>query len=104
VSAALLDTGVDYTLEYEPVADSFVTEPGGFVQKLSAAVHVQTGREPVLSTAGGTSDARFIKDLCPVAELGLLNATAHKIDEGVPLADLETLAGIYLRFLQLAFA
>ena len=104
VSAALLDTGVDYTLEYEPAADSFVTEPGSFVKKLSAAVHAETGRQPVLSTAGGTSDARFIKDLCPVAELGLLNTTAHKVDECVPVADLEMLTGIYLRFLHLTFA
>ncbi|MGO9982612.1 MAG: succinyl-diaminopimelate desuccinylase [Rhodomicrobium sp.] len=103
VSAAMLDTGIDYTLEYDPAADSFVTEPGGFVRKLSAAVVAETQREPVLSTAGGTSDARFIKSLCPVAELGLRNATAHKVDECVPAGDLETLTRIYLRFLQLSF-
>jgi succinyl-diaminopimelate desuccinylase len=99
---AMKGTGVDYTLEYEPVADSFVTQPGGFVEKLSAAVQAETRREPILSTAGGTSDARFIKDVCPVAELGLLNATAHKVDECVALTDLERLGGIYRRFLQLA--
>ena len=104
VSAALLGTGVDYTLDFEPPADCFVTEPGAFVQKLGAAIRAETGREPLLSTAGGTSDARFIKDLCPVAELGLLNATAHKIDESVPVADLETLTRIYARFLTLFFA
>jgi succinyl-diaminopimelate desuccinylase len=104
ISAALCDTGIDYSLDYEPAAESFVTEPAGFVQTLCAASRAVTGREPVLSTAGGTSDARFIKDLCPVAELGLLNATAHKVDEGVPLADLETLTRIYLRFLDLTFA
>jgi succinyl-diaminopimelate desuccinylase len=104
VSAALHDTGIDYALEYEPAAESFVTEPAGFVQKLSAASQAETGREPVLSTAGGTSDARFIKDLCPVAEIGLLNETAHKVDEGVPASDLERLTRIYLRFLELTFA
>ncbi len=103
VSAALSGTGIEPALEYGPVADSFVTEPGGFVQKLSAAVKDETGREPGLSTAGGTSDARFIKDLCPVAELGLLNETAHKIDECVALADLEMLTRVYRRFLELVF-
>jgi succinyl-diaminopimelate desuccinylase len=102
VKAALLDTGVDYALEYEPVADTFITEPAGFVQKLGAAVQAETHREPLLSTAGGTSDARFIKDLCPVAELGLLNGTAHKVDECVSVADLGTLTRIYTRFLRLA--
>ncbi len=103
VSAALLETGVDYTLEYEPVAEAFITEPAGFIQKLNASVQAETRREPILSTSGGTSDARFIKDLCPVAEIGLLNATAHKVDECVPVSDLETLARIYLRFLHLTF-
>ncbi len=103
VGAALKDTGVDYTLGYEPAAESFVTEPGGFVQLLAAAVQAETRHEPVLSTSGGTSDARFIKDLCPVAELGLLNATAHKADECVPIAGLEALTRIYSRFLQLTF-
>ncbi len=102
VQAALLDTGVDYTLEYGPVADSFMTDPAGFVQKLSAAIEAETQREPILSTAGGTSDARFIKDLCPVVEIGLLNATAHKVDECVPVADLDILTRIYTRFLRLA--
>ncbi len=104
VQAALLDTGVDYTLEYEPVAESFMTDPGGFVQKLSAAIEAETQREPILSTGGGTSDARFIKDLCPVVEIGLLNATAHKVDECVALADLDALTRIYTRFLRLALA
>ncbi len=104
VSAALKDTGVDFTLEYEPAAESFLTEPGGFVQRLSAAVQAETRREPVFSTGGGTSDARYIKDLCPVAELGLLNATAHKVDECVPVAGLELLTRIYTRFLELTFA
>ncbi len=103
VSAALKGTGTDYSLEYEPASESFLTEPAGFVEKLSAAIEAVTKREPILSTGGGTSDARFIKDLCPVAELGLLNATAHKVDECVPIADLETLTRIYLHFLELTF-
>jgi len=104
VQAALLDTGVDYTLGYEPAAESFMTDPAGFVQKLSAAIEAETRREPILSTGGGTSDARFIKDLCPVVEVGLLNATAHKVDECVPVADLDGLTQIYARFLNLALA
>ncbi len=103
VSAGLLDTGIDYSLDFEPAAESFLTEPASFVKRLRAAAHAETGRESMLSTAGGTSDARFIKDLCPVAELGLLNATAHKVDECVPITDIETLTGIYKRFLQLTF-
>ena len=63
-----------------------------------------TGRTPKLSTTGGTSDARFIKDHCPVIELGLLNATIHQVDECVPVADLETLTKIYERFIALFFA
>ena len=104
VQAALLDTGVDYTLDYEPAAESFMTDPAGFVQKVSAAIEAETRREPLLSTGGGTSDARFIKDLCPVVEVGLLNATAHKVDECVPVADLDGLTQIYARFLNLALS
>ncbi|WKW50368.1 succinyl-diaminopimelate desuccinylase [Rhodomicrobium lacus] len=102
VTAALRYADVTHTLSFDPASDSFLTSPGGFVKMLGAAVHAETGREPVLSTGGGTSDARFIKDLCPVAELGLLNATAHKVDEHAATADIETLARIYKRFLHLA--
>jgi succinyl-diaminopimelate desuccinylase len=66
---------------------------------MSSAVSAITGRTPALTTNGGTSDARFIKDLCPVLELGLRNATAHQIDERVPVADLEALTAIYRRFI-----
>ncbi len=104
VNAALFETGVESNVDYEPVAEAFITEPGGFVRKLSAAIQAEVHQEAMLSTAGGTSDARFIKDLCPVAELGLLNATAHKIDECVPVSDLEKLSRIYLRFLRLFFS
>ncbi len=103
VKAALAGSGIDHALEYEPAAESFVTGAGGFVRRLSDAAEAETGRRPRLSTGGGTSDARFIKDLCPVAELGLLNATAHKVDECVAVADIERLSAIYRRFLQLTF-
>jgi succinyl-diaminopimelate desuccinylase len=103
VKAALAGSGIDYALQYEPAAESFVTGAGGFIQRLSDAAEAETGRRPELSTGGGTSDARFIKDLCPVAELGLLNATAHKVDECVAVADIERLSAIYRRFLHLTF-
>ena len=63
-----------------------------------------TGRRPRLSTGGGTSDARFIKTVCPVVELGLVNATIHAVDERVPLEDLEGLTRIYERVLERYFS
>jgi len=77
--------------------EAFVTPPGAFSALVIAAVAAETGLEPELSTTGGTSDARFLKDLCPVIEFGLPNATMHKRDEAVAIADLTTLARIYRR-------
>ena len=77
--------------------EPFLTMPGAFSDLLSAAVEAETGLKPELSTSGGTSDARFLKHLCPVIEFGLCNATMHKRDEAVAVADLETLARIYRR-------
>ena len=77
--------------------EAFVTPPGAFSELVIAAVEAETGLRPELSTTGGTSDARFLKDLCPVIEFGLPNATMHKRDEAVAMADLETLVRIYRR-------
>jgi succinyl-diaminopimelate desuccinylase len=77
--------------------EPFLTPPGELSDLARRAVEAETGVVPELSTSGGTSDARFLKALCPVIELGLVNATMHKRDEAVALADLETLAGIYRR-------
>lgn len=77
--------------------EAFLTEPGAFSAMLAEAIRAETGIDPELSTSGGTSDARFLKDLCPVIEFGLSNATMHKRDEAVALEDLETLARIYAR-------
>jgi succinyl-diaminopimelate desuccinylase len=77
--------------------ESFLTEPGAFSRIVCDAVEAETGTVPELSTSGGTSDARFLKDFCPVVELGLRNATMHKTDEAVDLADLEALVRIYRR-------
>ena len=88
--------GFYYSLEFEPaVSDVFLTEPGPLVEVLSQAVKSVTGLTPELSTGGGTSDARFIKNYCPVIEFGLVGQTMHKIDEHVPLADLTALTDIY---------
>ena len=77
--------------------EAFLTPPGAFSALVAAAVEAETGIAPELSTSGGTSDARFLKNLCPVIEFGLCNATMHKTDEAVALADLETLVRIYRR-------
>jgi succinyl-diaminopimelate desuccinylase len=77
--------------------EPFLTPPGDFSRLVSEAVAAETGLTPELSTTGGTSDARFLKALCPVIEFGLCNATMHKQDEAVALADLEALARIYRR-------
>jgi succinyl-diaminopimelate desuccinylase len=77
--------------------ESYFTSPGPFADTVVAAVEAETGIRPELSTSGGTSDARFLKDLCPVIEFGLPNATMHKRDEAVALDDLDTLARIYRR-------
>ena len=91
------------TLDFEPPSQTFLTEPGPLDALLSEAVHEVTGLTPSLATGGGTSDARFIKDYCPVVEFGLLTATIHKADEHVAIADLEQLTAIYRRFIELYF-
>ncbi len=80
-------------------SDSFLTRDKTLINILSAAVAAETGRTPSLSTGGGTSDARFIKDYCPVVEFGLISKTMHQVDEQVATSDLETLCRIYYRFL-----
>ncbi|MEO6092036.1 MAG: succinyl-diaminopimelate desuccinylase [Novosphingobium sp.] len=77
--------------------EAFLTQPGAFSAMVAAAVAEETGIVAELSTTGGTSDARFLRSLCPVIEFGLCNATMHKRDEAVAVADLEVLARIYRR-------
>jgi len=95
--------GLDYELAFEPPSNTFLTEPGQLDSTLTQAVREITGITPSLSTDGGTSDARFIKEMCPVVEFGLLTETIHKIDEQVSVADLAQLTAIYRRFLDLYF-
>ena len=82
----------------------FLTRDERLIASLSAAVEANTGRVPKLSTTGGTSDARFIKDYCPVVEFGLVGRTMHMVDENVAVADLEALTAIYETFIARWFA
>ena len=84
--------------------EPFLTEPGAFSALVSAAVEAETGITPELSTTGGTSDARFLRAVCPVIEFGLCNATMHKRDEAVAIPDLAVLARIYARIARAALA
>ncbi len=93
--AAAQSVGARFTLSFAGTGDVFLTEKGPLVETMTEAVRAVTGRTPKLTTGGGTSDARFIKDACPVVEFGLVNATIHAVDEHVPIADLEALTAIY---------
>ena len=93
-----------YDLDIWVTGESFLTPPGPFSDVLADAVESVTGRRPELSTTGGTSDARFIKDYCPVAEFGLISQTMHKVDERVACSDIEALTAIYERVLENFFA
>jgi succinyl-diaminopimelate desuccinylase len=95
---------IRWRIEWEPSnADVFLTAPGPFVSMISRAITEVTGLTPKLSTTGGTSDARFIKDYCPVIEFGLLSQQMHKIDEHVATADLVALTAIYRHILDSYF-
>lgn len=80
-------------------ADAFMTEPGAFVGLVQDAVEAETGVFPKLSTSGGTSDARFIRDYCPVLEFGPTNATIHQTDERIAIAELNATRSVYARIL-----
>ncbi|MEE2565828.1 succinyl-diaminopimelate desuccinylase [Hyphobacterium marinum] len=84
--------------------EAFLSKPGGFVTLLQDAAEAETGRRPALTTGGGTSDARFIRNYAPVCEFGLVGATMHQIDERVPAADIDTLTRIYARVIAGFFA
>ncbi len=102
-ATALQGTGLDWDINFQLSGESFLTEPGFLSTTLAHAIEAETGHKPELSTSGGTSDARFIKDYCPVIEFGLVNATIHKVDERVPVSDLECLTRIYRRFIDSYF-
>jgi succinyl-diaminopimelate desuccinylase len=104
-SASAAEDRIRWRILWEPSnADAFVTKPGAFVDLIRAAITHVTGKTPALSTSCGTSDARFIKDYCPVIEFGLVNATMHKIDECVRTDDLIKLTAIYRQILDRYFS
>lgn len=96
---AAAEIGARWSVLFSGTGDVFLTKPGPLVDTMAAAVKAVTGRTPALTTAGGTSDARFIQAYCPVIEFGLVNATIHQVDEHVAVADLERLTDIYERFI-----
>jgi succinyl-diaminopimelate desuccinylase len=98
------DPGFHIEIDFVAGAQAFLTEPGAFTEMVSAAVEDATGAAPALSTTGGTSDARFIKEHCPVAELGLPGGTMHKTDEAMPVAEIHRLSDIYAAILARYFA
>lgn len=97
--------GCSYDLAVkQDASEAFYTRPGPFVDSLVEAIETATGVKPKLSTSGGTSDARFIKDYCPVVEFGLVGQTMHQVDEHVDIAHLEALTDIYCKVLERFFA
>lgn len=98
------ETGVILTVEADISGEAFLTEPGPFVDLVRGVVTVETGRQPVLSTSGGTSDARFVKNHCPVVEFGLVGHFMHQVDERVPVEQVRQLKAIYQRILEKFFA
>ena len=97
-------TGVGIGLSISVAGESFLTPPGALCALVARAVEAETGRRPVASTSGGTSDARFVKDHCPVVEFGLVGKTMHQVDERVEVAQIGQLKAIYARILRDYFA
>lgn len=94
------ETGVTFEIALKVSGESFLTPPGPLSALVAQAVEAETGRVPEASTSGGTSDARFIKDLCPVVEFGLVGQTMHQVDERVEVAQIEQLKAIYGRIIR----
>ncbi|MDO5630592.1 MAG: succinyl-diaminopimelate desuccinylase [Paracoccus sp. (in: a-proteobacteria)] len=97
--ALATETGVALHLSAEVTGDAFLTAPGPFVDLVRGVIRAETGLDPVLSTTGGTSDARFIKDHCPVVEFGLVGRFMHQVDERVPAGEIHALTRVYRRIL-----
>jgi succinyl-diaminopimelate desuccinylase len=98
------ETGVALDVWVSVSGESFLTPPGELSALVARAVAAETGRSPVLSTSGGTSDARFVKDHCPVVEFGLVGRTMHQVDERVEVAQIHALKAVYGRILREYFA
>lgn len=102
--AKAVQMGLDYTLEACGTGGAFLCQDANLTTLMEGAVASVMGKKPTLSTSGGTSDARFLKDLCPVIELGLLNATAHQTDEHCAVEDIQRLTTLYQEILKRFFA
>lgn len=98
------ETGIEIDTRIRISGESFLTPPGELSDLVAQAVEAETGRKPVLSTSGGTSDARFVKNHCPVVEFGLVGQTMHQVDERVEVAQIAQLKAIYGRILRDYFA
>jgi succinyl-diaminopimelate desuccinylase len=98
------ETGVEFSMSVKVSGESFLTPPGPLSELVVTAVQAETGQVPELSTSGGTSDARFVKDLCPVVEFGLVGKTMHQVDERVEVEQIHQLKAIYSRIMQDYFA
>ena len=92
-------SALKYQLDYRVSGESFLSDNKDLQNLLINSTKEVTGKKPTLSTAGGTSDARFIKDYCPVIECGLVNKTAHQIDENIEISEIELLKNIYFNIL-----
>ncbi len=105
ICESICETGdAKYKLEHRVSGESFITKPGKLSELVSEAIKEVTGIKPELSTSGGTSDARFIKDYCPVVEFGVLNKTAHKVDENTSISDIYKLTDVYYKVLEKFFS
>lgn len=97
-------TGIEIDVDIKISGESFITPPGALSDLVAKAVVAETGVTPVLSTSGGTSDARFVQHHCPVVEFGLVGKSMHQVDENVPVAQIHQLKDIYTRILKEYFA
>jgi succinyl-diaminopimelate desuccinylase len=97
------EMGGTWSVTFTEGAEAFITEPGAFVGLVQDAISSETGVVPKLSTSGGTSDARFVKDYCPVLEFGPTNATIHQTDERISVEELKATTRIYRRILDSYF-
>jgi succinyl-diaminopimelate desuccinylase len=104
VEQLCVGTGIPHVLDFQIIGEAFLTEAPVLIKAVSKAVEEVTGKAPELSTSGGSSDARFIKDMCPVIEFGLTGETIHAIDERVRIGDIENLSRVYEKVLTNIFA
>jgi succinyl-diaminopimelate desuccinylase len=98
------ELGGNFRIQAIEGAQAFITEPGSFVGLVLDAIEQETGNVARLSTSGGTSDARFIKDYCPVLEFGPTNATIHEVDERISIEELRATARVYASIIERYFS